>query len=332
MLITIVVPIYKVEAYLEECLKSIISQTYRELQILLIPQPGGDECERICREYEKKDGRITVIPQSVCDLSHARNIGIENAKGEYIAFIDSDDFIDVHFVEKLYGLLIKHGADIVQCRSYAFMDAGNVVYKIDEEYEDVYSGRQMCEALLRNKYGSDTGVIQTKLYKISLFDAINFPEGKVNEDGATNYKLYWAADKAVVTGYKLYYYRSQRKGSIIHTISDRLLRDSVRFSIERVQFFYGLGEQKLYELAAYILVNDITRARLAVREDLSYIDSLKRQQKELLPVVTKSRNISCMKRFLVRIAYISPEAWKFFWMCRNKLRKFVEWNVKGVRK
>lgn len=332
MLISVIVPIYKVEKYLPQCLDSIINQTYKELEIILVPQPGGDECETICREYEKIDSRIIVCTQKMCDLSHARNVGIDCANGGYIAFVDSDDILDCHFIEYLFCLAQKHDADIVQCSSYAFLDEKVISNKIDYEFEKEYSGKGMCYVLANNMYGSDSGVIQTKLYDIKLFQNIRFPEGRVNEDGATNYKLYWNARKVVVTGHKLYYYRSQRKGSIIHTRSDRLYRDAIISSIERQQFFANTHEKALYEYATYMLYNDIIRAQCLINNDPIYCHKLNALKKDLLYEIKDASYLGLKKKNLARLGWVSPKMWIRIWDGRNRWRHFVEWKIKGEKK
>lgn len=330
-LITVVVPIYKVEKYLESCLDSILAQSYQNLEILLVPQPGGDLCEEICRKYEKQDGRIHVIPQSFCDLSHARNIGIENAKGRFIAFIDSDDMIDPDFIRNLYQLLVERKADIAQCSSYAFLEESAICQKIDKPFIHEHSGKDMCYGLMANRYGTDAGVIQTKLYKTSLFHNIRFPEGRLNEDGAVNYKLYWKSGKIVVTGQKLYYYRSQRPGSIIHTVSDRLCRDTLISARECCEFYQGKDDY-LYASARYCLCNNIIRARYQMKHQKEYVDGLKQEQRKSMKVVMHAKAIRLDKKILTELGYLSPGLWMQIWKARDKARKFYEWRIKGAKK
>lgn len=330
-LITIVVPIYKVEKYLADCLDSIVSQSYSNMEIILVPQPGGDICEEICRKYEKSDERIQVFPQTYCDLSHARNTGIEHAHGEFIAFIDSDDMIHPDFISELYALCVGYGADIAQCCSYAFVDERNIGQRIDKTFLNIHSGKEMCYKLTENLYGTDAGVIQTKLYRKKLFDQIRFPEGRQNEDGATNYWLYWNAEKIIVTGRKLYYYRSQRPDSIIHTISDRLCKDTVISARECCEF-YKEKDKYLYEFAQYCLCNSIIRARYHVKNEEKYLKDLKHEQRESMKNVLASHNISFSKKLLTELGYLSPRQWMRLWNARGKARKFYEWRIKGARK
>ena len=127
-LISIVVPIYNVEKYLEKCINSIIIQTYKNIEIILVNDGSTDSSGKICDIYLKKDKRIKVIHKKNGGLSDARNVGIENAKGKYIAFIDSDDFIDSDFIEILYNLIIEYNADVSCCKC-------NVIYKKNKKQQ-----------------------------------------------------------------------------------------------------------------------------------------------------------------------------------------------------
>lgn len=331
-LITVVVPIYHVEKYLDDCLTSIVEQTYSNIEIILIPQPGGDECETICRKYEQKDNRVSVYPQTICDLSHARNVGILKASGQIVSFVDSDDIIDRRFIEKLYNLMKDKNADIVQCASYAFIDKEAIVQKVDRNYIDEYTGVEMCYTLPVCKYGSDSGVIQTKLYKATLFEKIRFPEGRLNEDGAVNYKLYWNSSKVVVTGEKLYFYRSQREDSIIHTVSNRLCEDSLITAKECFEFYCEKGNRYLSDYAAYTYGNALIRARLYIKNQEDNLNSWRETQSQILITICQSEYISILKKIIARIGYISPTIWGFIWSMRKKIREIIEWKIKGEKK
>ena len=114
-LVSIIVPIYNVEKYIKECIDSIINQTYKNLEIILVDDGSPDCCPKICDEYSKKDKRIKVIHKENGGLSSARNAGLDVAKGEYVSFIDSDDVVDEKFIETLYNLCIENNCDISEC-------------------------------------------------------------------------------------------------------------------------------------------------------------------------------------------------------------------------
>ena len=137
-LVTVVVPIYNVERYLEKCLTSIILQTYKNLEVILVNDGSTDNSLNICKEFEKEDSRIRIISQENKGLSVARNVGIENAKGEYIAFVDSDDFISCKFIENLYNESIRNNSDIVCCDFY-YVNELEKKWSLKEKENKVYN-------------------------------------------------------------------------------------------------------------------------------------------------------------------------------------------------
>ena len=114
-LITIIVPIYRVEQYLDRCVKSLVNQTYTKIEILLVDDGSPDSCPMLCEEWGKRDTRIKVLHKENGGLSDARNYGIVHAKGEYVSFVDSDDYVSTNYIKYLYGLIEKTGADTSCC-------------------------------------------------------------------------------------------------------------------------------------------------------------------------------------------------------------------------
>lgn len=203
-LISVVVPIYMVEAYLERCIRSIVNQTYRNLEIILVDDGSKDKCPKICDIWAKKDSRIVVIHRENGGLSAARNSGIDIAKGEYIAFVDSDDFIAEDFIECLYGACKETGSEIAQCR-YEYV-SGDVVTKSKEvgvEPMETFSGREMIVGMSW-KDGAYNVVAWNKLYRRNLFENVRYPEGRIHEDEATTHKLFYNA-KQVAFVYRFLY-------------------------------------------------------------------------------------------------------------------------------
>lgn len=182
-MISIIIPIYKVEPYLRRCLDSVLAQTYTDLQIILVDDGSPDGCGAICDEYAAKDSRIEVIHQENRGLSGARNAGLALAKGEYIAFLDSDDYVDETMYEKLLQVLLEKDADIAECGyrwvkpdvTYDRENTGKVdIYTNLEALEMLYFGDQM--------FGGISIVVWNKLYRAELFDDLCFAQGLNNED------------------------------------------------------------------------------------------------------------------------------------------------------
>ncbi|MBR4325269.1 MAG: glycosyltransferase family 2 protein [Bacteroidales bacterium] len=211
-LISIIVPIYKVEKYLDECVLSLINQTYKNLEIILVDDGSPDNCGRMCDEYAAKDSRIKVIHKENGGLSDARNVAIDVAQGEWITFVDSDDYVINDYVGYLYDLVIKYSCEISIAMPCEFIDGqkpkcGNEKI-IAEKLDSLYAVEQM---FYQKKF--DTGA-WAKLYHRRLFElGIRYPKGLVYEDLATTYKLMLAC-KGVAFATKVVYYYRMRTSSI----------------------------------------------------------------------------------------------------------------------
>ncbi|MDK0964983.1 glycosyltransferase family 2 protein [Clostridium perfringens] len=235
-LISIIVPVYQSEKYLYKCIESIVTQTYENIEIILIDDGSTDDSKKIYTEFEKVDKRIKVIRQSNKGLSATRNVGISLANGRYITFIDSDDYIERNFIEDMYINITSTNSDICVCNivkeyiDYGTRDCGCKIQK-----NKVFDKYEAMKSLLdiNNGFG---GYACNKMYDISLFRDIKFPEGRIYEDTFTIYKLIDLAKKIVYTKNTQYIY-TIRKGSITSkdTNVDKKL-DFIRASRERYEF------------------------------------------------------------------------------------------------
>ena len=204
-LISVIIPVYKVEKYLDRCVKSVLAQTYENIEIILVDDGSPDQCPAMCDKYAEEYEKIQVIHQENKGLSGARNTGIDHAKGEYLSFVDSDDIWSPYFLESLYTALKEHDADISQCRwEYMHGDVLKEGYN-PEAAKECFSGREMIGNLYIQT-GAYYVVAWNKLYKKELFANIRYPEGKIHEDEATTYKLFDLAKKCVVIDNALYGY------------------------------------------------------------------------------------------------------------------------------
>lgn len=214
-LVSIIIPIYKVEPYLRQCLDSVINQTYTNLEIILVDDGSPDNSPQICDEYATKDNRIVVIHKENGGLSDARNVGLDICKGEYISFVDSDDWVENAYIKVLYEILKKENADISICTYNSFIDgsAPTPIHPSNQQKSFLWDSH---ETLIRLCKEETVGLIAAwgKLYKRQLFEYIRFPKGKLYEDAYVNYKLYSQCEKICYTSTPLYYYRI-RNGSIM---------------------------------------------------------------------------------------------------------------------
>lgn len=217
--VSIIVPVYGVEKYLEKCVESLTSQTFQDIEIILVDDGSKDRCPQICDELACKDNRIVVLHKPNGGLSDARNAGVKIATSDYIIFVDSDDFVENTMCEVLYSEMIKSGADLVSSLAYELKD-GKIVNQIESFDSQVLSNKEALYQLLAGK--GITMYAVGKLYKKSLFKDILYPVGKLYEDAYTTPYVIEKANKVVMTSHYLYYY-VRRNDSI--TLAKYSIRD-----------------------------------------------------------------------------------------------------------
>ena len=219
--ISVIIPVYKVENYLERCVRSVCNQTYPELEILLIDDGSPDRSGEICDVLAGQDARIRVIHKSNGGLSDARNAGIDASTGDWLAFVDSDDWLDPRMLEILKIQAEKYGAEIAEC-SYRNL------YKEMVKEETSCSGNVIVatpvEAIEGNlDWKNFKPVAWNKLYRADIVGRIRYPKGKLHEDEFTTHKFYLAAKKIVYVDVSGYNYDRRREGSITAKFSLRNL-------------------------------------------------------------------------------------------------------------
>jgi len=213
-MISVIIPVYNVEKYLRECLDSVTGQTYTDLQIIVVDDGSTDGSGAVCDEYARKDARVQVIHQQNQGLSAARNAGIDQAAGEYILFVDSDDYLLPRCAETLYRLVKAHQADIGVCSYQLLMADGSTrpATLVPPDGVEVYNGREIQQAYLRQQKIGD--IAWGKLYARGLFETIRYPVGRYYEDMMTTFKLLHKAGRVVSTPEVGCMYR-QRADSIV---------------------------------------------------------------------------------------------------------------------
>lgn len=250
--ISIIVPVYNVEKFLPICLDSIINQSYSNLEIIVVDDGAKDSSGAICDEYTKKDNRIVVLHKQNGGLSDARNYGMQFMTGDYIAFIDSDDYVHPDYISTLHKNLVLNDADISIC-NFKKVEEGeepHIVENTDEVY--VYNTSDSLKQLLCGKYSIQFTIACGKLFKRYIFDDIRFPKGKHYEDSATDHLWYAKAKKTVYCNRALYYYL-QREGSI--KSSERFQdTDMLDAAIEKLNFLkeWNGGYYKNEGYAGYV--------------------------------------------------------------------------------
>lgn len=238
-LISIIVPIYNVEKYLRMCLDSIENQTYSNLEVLLIDDGSTDDSGKICQEYVARDSRFRYIKKENGGASDARNFGIDRASGEYLSFVDSDDWLAPTYVEDLYQVAKRTHADTVVAHYtiYNEEDRHYHVHIWDDYYEKTYTGKELVlelPSLELNGYIFITswGI----LFNRRLFKHIRFPKGKVIEDSWTNYKLFFKSERITYIHKEIYFHREGIR-SVGSSVNEKLLTDVLECLLERLAIY-----------------------------------------------------------------------------------------------
>ena len=261
-IISVIVPIYKVESYLENCIKSIVAQTYKNLDIILVDDGSPDRCPLICDQYARMDNRIRVIHKENGGLSDARNAGLDIAIGEFITFIDSDDFVFPDYIEILYSLCKKYNADfsMCQCIHCGMGDTLNTVQREQgSDIIEIFEGRDKMKAYLAT--GKIDTVAWKKLYSIDLIKNIRFPFGKLHEDAFFTPIILDKAKRVVITKKIGYVYRINANSIMNSGFSVKRL-DAIEAKIIQRE----LIKTKYSELLVYASAGVIYACNLCLKE------------------------------------------------------------------
>ncbi len=258
-LISVIVPVYNVEQFVERCVKSLIQQTYKNIEIIIVDDGATDNSGNICEALAQTDDRILVFHKANGGLSDARNYGVERSRGKYIAFIDSDDYVAPDYIAYLYGMLNRKNADIACCPlQKTTVDTAEFVRDSAMEDELVLSGKEACERLLESSLYITLVVACGKLIKSDVVKRHPFPVGKKHEDEATTGKYFYEASKVVVGNRKLYAYYQNPK-SITHSIENKKNTDAIWSMQHRAEFFLSVNEKKLAKVAWHKVLNYLIR-------------------------------------------------------------------------
>lgn len=234
-MISVIIPVYNVKGYINKCLQSIVSQSYENLEIILIDDGSTDGSGEICDEWRIKDERIKVIHKNNGGLSDARNAGIDIANGEFIAFIDSDDYILPDYFSYLFDLATQNNADLSVCQLITVDEEDNYIGIGGKSVDTVIEGEVECMKAFLKDPAIDTTAWR-KLYRKELFDSgIRYPVGKYHEDVFTTYKIIALCKRIVIGSKPLYAYR-QRAGSIQNSTFSSKHMDAITASKERYKF------------------------------------------------------------------------------------------------
>lgn len=243
-LISVIVPVYNVKDYLERCVKSLINQTYANLEIILVDDGSTDESGVMCDKYATADERIKVIHQINSGLSGARNTGLDNATGQYIYFVDSDDYLELNALELMINRMHRFNADVVACGIKNVFDNSELDYRFTSENPGTWSGKESVIQMMRTN--NVCTVAWNKLYKASLWKDLRFTVGVLHEDEDVTYKPLYMANIVTFMPDCLYDYY-QRGDSIVHLKQEMRYEDFFNAIEKRMLFFEEKNEKELIE-------------------------------------------------------------------------------------
>ena len=236
-IITVIVPIFKVEKYIRQCVDSILQQSFRDFDLVLVDDGSPDNCPQICEDYAAQDRRITVIHKKNGGLSDARNAGIdwamENSDSQWLAFVDSDDYLFPDYLMTLYQTAQKEAADLVICDFVRVNDQGEIVERKHRFFDLVTEDKEKLFEMLHSNWRIIPA--WNKLYHKNIFAQLRFAFGKIHEDNFAIPHVLWNCRRAALVSDGLYYYR-QRDNSIMKTETSKSRLDLLEALIEQFEF------------------------------------------------------------------------------------------------
>lgn len=315
--VSIIVPVYNVERYVEKCIRSILNQSYQNIEIIIIDDGSMDNSYNVCADLQKESpDKIELFKKENGGLSSARNFGLSQAKGEYISFVDSDDIVSQDFIEKLVSLLEKTGSSISCCQVAKFDNDEKPKFTHTIEHSE-YNTKNAIELLVTDKITSHAW---NKLYVASLFQNIEFPIGRNYEDIFIMYKLFKKAKKVTLyNNAKLYGYL-QRKGSITGSVDSKTLNDyidavnqrycdlSVILSKDILNSGLVLNNYYIYKesIKGKIRDNNVLKKR-----DLLYEEAQKNIKQLGLRSIFKNINVSWKAKILIKVLHYNRKIFEY---------------------
>lgn len=265
--ISIIVPIYKVEQFLCRCVDSILNQTYRNLEIFLVDDGSPDKCGLICDDYAEKDSRIKVIHKLNGGLSDARNVALDLVSGEFVMFVDSDDWIEPNACEDLMELLNQFDADIVSFGMVEIYQSGQKKCKF-ANYPRIITPSYGIQCMISfNEFVGNFA--WNKIYKTALFSGIRYPKGMLYEDQGTTYKVFNKAKKIYLCDKVLYYYWQRNDSITGNWFLPVAIKARIKLWLERLEF---LKEHypELVQFQTAQLLGDIRIGLIKLRQEPEY--------------------------------------------------------------
>lgn len=301
--ISVIVPVYNVQKYLEKCVCSILAQTYKELEVLLVDDGSPDDCGEICDRLAETDPRILVIHKENGGLSSARNAGIDACTGDYISFIDSDDDLSPDFYEKLLKALVENGADLSLCDYQLTYEDGRSPVTESTFHAGVFSSREIFQFFSQPCYVRYV-VSTTKLYKRELFATLRFPEGKLHEDEFTAHHILGSCHVIAAIPDQLYHYLQRSQSIMTQDFKPKHLHKAEAL-LDRYAYFKSIGEARMAK-------DTLCYCYIFLREALDRLKEVPNREFVLpylldtLRLLVKEKNRRAVSLFLIILKEFSP--------------------------
>lgn len=318
-LVTIIVPVFNVERYLKKCIESILHQTYRNLEIILVDDGSTDRSSNICDEYAEKYENVKVIHKRNGGLSDARNSGIHMACGDYLMFIDSDDYIDSTMVEKMFSRIKEDQSDMVIC-GFEYVDEKGKYISSKNHFQDEVVTKDVFWHRMYNGYYTECVVAWNKLYTRIIFDELRYDLDKVHEDEFIIHKLINNCDKISFMYDKLYFYL-QRQDGITRSLFSLKRLDAVEALIIRTTYFldkqmYDYAEKSLLASKAFFFkgYDQLSKEEMKSEKVLTLKKMFDQSYKKII-----FKKISMRSKIILTLFYLHPKVYAVIYRKYKKL-------------
>lgn len=299
-LVSVIVPVYNVEKYVDECIRSICMQTYPYIEIIIVDDGSTDGSGKKCNIWAEKDNRIQVIHKKNGGLSDARNHGLARAKGEWLLFVDSDDYITYDLIEKILNTVKKFSYDKIDIVFYGYTEFG----ENDEIDKDIEAGEQPFvktskEVIKDIVYGIEPVMVCTKLYRAKIWVNLRFPIGRIHEDDYVILPTLETARDICIMREKMYFYR-RRKSSLSNSVNEKEIRDRLDVYKERVEYIKGDDELFVQAVYHYLCTFINVYFECMCKEKEVYLKEYRMAYKKYKKYVNKRKLI------ILRLFYLCP--------------------------
>lgn len=335
LLVSIIIPIFNVEKYLDRCIESVVNQTYKNLEIILVDDGSTDSCPQMCDEWGLKDSRIKVVHKENAGLGMARNTGIDNASGEYIFFFDSDDYVDVTTVERCVKSAVENDSEVVAYGRNDVYDDGRIVPRGIKTEKTLFSDSEICNIVLPAMFTYELGFGVSswgKMYKLELFNRFNkrFVSEKqiISEDAYFAIDLYTDVNRVSIVCENLYFY-CKRGNSLSQIYNPERQSKNDAFYLKAIDLAKnrGLSKRVVDSIAARYQMYTFSAIKQVVATGLSKSEKKKEIRKIFKSKVLRStltKDIITKHNKKLRLFYFLLKS-RFYWLCE----KMIELKVKS---